>query len=173
MPQLAVTAVGPDRPGILARVTGQLRDAGAQLRDAAATILGGHFTAVVLVDVADEVDPGDLEADLAAVGDELGVAIAVRAVGAGSPSMPATHLISVHGPERADAVADVAAALARHGANITDLTTQQVGDVQPVRALQLEVSADRDDRAEALAEVVRAATPDLEVHVEALEVAAF
>ena len=48
MPHVAVTALGADRPGIVAAVTGVLMRHGGNLEDSAMTNLGGHF-AMMLV----------------------------------------------------------------------------------------------------------------------------
>jgi hypothetical protein len=50
VPELAVTAVGADRPGIIARVTRVLYEHGGNLEDSSMTILGGHFAIMLLVD---------------------------------------------------------------------------------------------------------------------------
>ncbi len=63
MAELAVTAVGADRPGIIARVTGVLLEHGGNLEDATMTILRGQFAMMLLVDA--DVAPDTLERDLA------------------------------------------------------------------------------------------------------------
>ncbi len=60
MGELAVTVIGADTPGIIARVSGVLHDHGGNLEDSSSTILGGQFAMMLLVDT--EVDPADLEA---------------------------------------------------------------------------------------------------------------
>ncbi|MPZ72508.1 MAG: ACT domain-containing protein, partial [Nitriliruptorales bacterium] len=91
MALLAVTAVGADRPGIIARVTKVLLDHGGNLQDSTMTILGGQFAIVLLVDTA--VDAAAVETDLAAATEDLGLVVAVRPVGPGSDSAPATHML--------------------------------------------------------------------------------
>ncbi|MBW3611674.1 MAG: GHKL domain-containing protein [Actinobacteria bacterium] len=66
MAHVAVTAIGTDRPGIVARVTGVLVEHGGNLEDSAMTILGGHFAIMLVVEVPDDLPPvtgvqGDLE----------------------------------------------------------------------------------------------------------------
>jgi glycine cleavage system transcriptional repressor len=63
MHELAVTAIGQDRPGIVAAVTKVLHERGGNLEDSAMTILGGQFAIVLLV--ATEDDPDDLRQALA------------------------------------------------------------------------------------------------------------
>ncbi|HEX9888825.1 MAG TPA: ACT domain-containing protein, partial [Nitriliruptorales bacterium] len=56
MHELAVTAMGADRPGIVATVAEVLRDRGGNLEDSAMTILGGHFSMMLLVATEDDPD---------------------------------------------------------------------------------------------------------------------
>ena len=49
MPHFALSAIGRDRPGIVAAVTGVLLGHGANLEDSQMTILRGHFTMTLVV----------------------------------------------------------------------------------------------------------------------------
>ena len=51
--RLAVTAIGADRPGIVAAVTGVLTDHGGNIEDSTMSILGGHFAMMLVVAEAD------------------------------------------------------------------------------------------------------------------------
>ena len=62
MSHVAVTAVGADRPGIVAGVTKVLFDQGCNLEDTSMTILRGHFAMMLVVDVPAGVAAADLEA---------------------------------------------------------------------------------------------------------------
>jgi glycine cleavage system transcriptional repressor len=139
---LAVTAIGNDRPGIVAAVTRALFDAGCNLEDATSTILRGHFSMMLVVGVPQGLDAPELEARLEPVGDDLGLVITARAVDETSTSVSSpTHMVSVYGADRPGIVFKVAELLARHEANITDLTSRIIGsDEHPVYALMLEVS---------------------------------
>ena len=140
MAELAVTAVGADRPGIVAAVAKVLHERGGNVEDSAMTILGGHF-AIVLI-VATDDDPDALRAALEQGTGPLELVISVsRAEGERRPHEP-THLLSVYGADRPGIVAGVTAALADLGANITDLETQVIGRDEPVYAMVIEVVAD-------------------------------
>lgn len=138
MPALAVTAVGADRPGIIARVTGVLLEHEGNLEDSSMTILGGHFAIMLLVET--ETEPALLEAALAQATRDLGLVVTVRPVGAGSTSPPATHILSVYGADRPGIVHAVATILADHAVNVTDVTTRVLQGEKPVYAMMLEVS---------------------------------
>lgn len=138
MAQLAVTAVGADRPGIIAKVTGVLLDHGGNLLDSSMTILGGQFAIVLLVEA--EADADTLEGDLAAATADLGLVVAVRPLGQGTDNPPPTHMLSVYGADRPGIVHAVAATLAERSVNVTDLTTRVLEGERPVYAMVLEVS---------------------------------
>ena len=48
MSLLAVTVIGPDRPGIIADVTEGLADTGVNLEDSTMTLLRGHFAMMIV-----------------------------------------------------------------------------------------------------------------------------
>ena len=137
---IAVTVVGDDRPGIVAAVTRGLYDAGCNLEDVTSTILRGHFTMVLVVRSPDN-DAAALEKTLSPLAEGTDLVITARPVGPASLEVPpATHVVSVYGADKPGIVFRVADVLARHGANIRDLTSRVVGDEAPVYALLLEVS---------------------------------
>ncbi len=145
MTHVAVTAIGTDRPGIVARVTGVLVDHGGNLEDSAMTILGGHFAIMLVVEVPDDQDAAELEAALAAEVAPLGLTVAVRPVAGPDPALGPgpgpgggdvdraeagvgrSWSVSVHGADRPGIVHRVTQLLAAHGANIVDLSTRKVG----------------------------------------------
>ena len=138
MALLAVTALGADRPGIVARVTAVLLEHGGNLEDSTMTILGGQFAMVLLVSTAAQATT--LEADLAAATADLGLVVSVRPVGPGSSSAPPTHMLSVYGADRPGIVHAVAEVLAQRSVNVTDLTTRVLEGDRPVYAMVLEIS---------------------------------
>lgn len=129
MGEFAVTAVGADRPGIVASLTERLLAVGGNLADARAALLRGSFAIVLVVAVPDEVSAADLEAALRPAGDELGLGIWV---GAAEPpsSAPAGEVcvISVYGADRPGIVSGMTSALAERQVNILDLSSRLVGD---------------------------------------------
>lgn len=139
MPELAVTAIGTDRPGIVAAVAEALRDHGGNIEDSAMTILGGRF-AIMLVVAIDE-GAEDLRSDLDAVARELGLQVTVSDVEPGAGLETPTHVLSVYGSDKPGILAGVTRALADLGVNITDLSTRMLPpDDQPVYAMVLEIA---------------------------------
>lgn len=167
MSSLAVTAIGVDQPGIIARVTGVLYEHGGNLTDSSMTILGGHFAIMLLVDCG--ADPAELEAALADATADLGLIVRVAEVGEGHESAPATHVLTVYGTDRPGIVHAASRALAEAGVNVTDLTTQLLGGEQPVYACVMEIALSDATDEEALAAFVRDAV-GVEVSVHPVDV---
>jgi glycine cleavage system transcriptional repressor len=139
VPEFAVTAVGADRPGIVAAVAAVLHERGGNVEDSAMTILGGHFAIVLLVAAGGTAD--ELRDALQDATRDLGLTISVSTAGAERRPAEPTHLLSVYGADKPGIVAAVTAELASQGANITDLETQVIGDEDPVYAMVIELVA--------------------------------
>jgi glycine cleavage system transcriptional repressor len=154
---IAVTVIGNDRPGIVAGVTKALYEAGCNLEDVSSTILRGHFSMMMVVRAPEAVDAARLEAALAPVAREMDLVVAARPVEETAPVLEAsTHMVSVYGADHPGIVFGVAAALARLGANITDLTSRVIGSEDaPVYALMLEISTNTPEDVEAALESLR------------------
>jgi glycine cleavage system transcriptional repressor len=126
---VAVTALGADRPGIVAAVTGVLVRHGGNLEDTAMTNLGGHFAMMLVVEVPDEESAEALETSLVEEVGGLGLTVAVRPIvespGDVAPGEP--WAVSLYGADRPGIVHRVAQRLADHDANIVDLSTRVIG----------------------------------------------
>jgi len=141
--ELAITAIGADRPGVVAAVTGALADLDCNLADTSMTILGGRFAMVLIVSAPDGTDAGTVAAALAGPAATLGLDVAVHpsAPTDSAPSTGTPWSVAVYGADRPGIVHRVAATLADLGVNITDLTTRVIGDrAHPVYAMLLEVA---------------------------------
>jgi glycine cleavage system transcriptional repressor len=171
---LALSAIGRDRPGIVAAVTRVLLEHDANLEDSQMTILAGHFTMTLILSVPDGADPDVLDQDLQKIGAELGLeGMALKAVEAVPGTQPQpSHVVTVYGSDHPGIVCATTEALARSGCNITDLNTRLVGDADgdPLYALMLEVAVPAG-RAEDLEDAMAAVgtEEDLEVTVRELE----
>lgn len=129
MPHVAVTALGADRPGIVAAVTGVLMRHGGNLEDTAMTNLGGHFAMMLVVEVPDGESAEALESSLVEEVGSQGITVAVRPIGELTPSGPEGEpwAVSLYGADRPGIVHAVASKLAEHQANIVDLSTRVIG----------------------------------------------
>ena len=142
MPEFAVTAIGLDRPGIVAGVSGALLELDGNVEDSQMSILRGHFAVMLVVQVPDEVDQGQLAERLGEVRDELGLeALTVAPVGAGADSVRPSHVVSVYGADSKGIVHSISAALAGLGVDITDLETTLAGTPEePAYVMVLEIA---------------------------------
>jgi glycine cleavage system transcriptional repressor len=155
---IAVTVVGPDRPGIVAEVSAALADLGLNLTDSTMTLLRGHF-AMMLVCTSGassmQVSAADVNAALAPLTDP-GHLIAVARPLADEPedwpdevesvTRANTYTLIVHGADRLGIVASMTAVLARAGGNITDLTTRLAGSLYLLTA-EVDLPPGADDAA--------------------------
>ena len=127
MTLLAVSAVGADRPGIVAALARVLYEHGGNLEDTSMTILRGHFAMTLIVATDGPMRP--LEEALSGVANDLGLMLTVREVAPETEHAPQRpHVVSVYGADHPGIVARVAALLAERDVNITDLTTRLVDD---------------------------------------------
>src|SRR5690348_7753040 len=69
MAQLIITAVGPDRPGIVGELTSHLHAAGGNLLDSRMINLRGEFAMMILVETSADEAAGRLKDELPAVGE--------------------------------------------------------------------------------------------------------
>ena len=138
---VAVTAVGLDRPGIVAAVSHVLYDIGGNIEDSRMAILGGHFAMVLIVALPDGTDATALERALAEPAGALDLITSVRPV-ADAPPLNAEgtpYIVSVYGADKPGIVWQISEALAAAHVNICDLATHVVGDQEPVYVMILEV----------------------------------
>lgn len=139
MNEVVVTAVGADRPGIVAAVTGALLGIGGNLEETRAALLRGSFATVLAVAVPDGVGPTEVEAALRPVADELGLGLWVGPAAPAPEGPPLRRsVLSVYGADHPGIVHGMAVALAEQGANIVDLSARVVGD-PPLYVLGIEV----------------------------------
>ena len=137
-----MTAIGRDRPGIVAAISGALLELEGNIEDSQMSILGGHFAVMLIVNVPDSVSPNRLEERLGTVREDLGLeATAVSAVDpvAGGRPRP-SHVVTVYGADHPGIVHAVTSVLAGSGVNVTDLETRLAGSSEaPLYAMIMEV----------------------------------
>ncbi len=174
MREYVVTAVGADRPGIVAAVTGALLDLGGNLEETRAALLRGSFATVLAVAVPDGVGRDDMEAALRPVAAELGLGMWVGEADPRSEAAPLDRaVVSVYGADHPGIVHAMATALAAAGANIVDLSARLVGD-PAIYVLGIEVElppgGDTGSLQAALAPVAERTGVELAIEAEDAEV---
>jgi glycine cleavage system transcriptional repressor len=161
----AVSAIGRDRPGIIAAVTEVLAQFAVNIDDAQGGLLRGHFALTLICSGGDHLEEPDLERALSAVRDRLALeAVTVRRVEALGPDEPprATHRVLVR-RDRPGIVHAVCSALASAGVSIIELSTRSGAEA----VMELGILAEDEDVAreaeERLARIAAAAEADIEI----------
>lgn len=172
----ALTAIGRDKPGIVAAVSSVLLEHHGNVEDSRMTILRGHFTIMLIVSTADDVDVAGLEGELERTREQLGLdAITLSEVSEVEPETqtPPSHVVSVYGVDHPGIVHAVTSALASKDVNIVDLTTRLVGgeDGEPLYAMMMEVALPAGVSAEAVEDSLRAVRDEqgVDLTIRALE----
>jgi len=161
-PVVVISAVGRDRPGIIAALARALLDLGGNLDDISMTRLHGAFAAMVAARLPSGTTEDDARAALAPVASEMGLTVTVQSVPDAHAETSPDTLLTVYGADKPGIVHAVAAALAATGANITDMDTRLTGSPDsPVYVMLLEVAAGGADLAESLAELGRSLGVDI------------
>jgi glycine cleavage system transcriptional repressor len=123
MEQWIVTAVGPDRPGLVGELTGHLHSGGANLLDSRMVNLRGQFALVLLM----ESPGGELAERLPKVGEALGLRLFVTKQE--TKSTKATggvpFKLKTYSSDQPGIVHRVTHLLRTHGVNIEELETRQ------------------------------------------------
>jgi glycine cleavage system transcriptional repressor len=122
----AVSAIGRDRPGIIAAVTEVLAQFAINIEDAQGGLLRGHFALTLICSGGDHLEEADLERALDAVRERLALeAVTVRRVEALGPVEPPrpTHRVSVFTRDRPGIVHAVCSALADADVSVIELVT--------------------------------------------------
>ncbi|MHB8670000.1 MAG: glycine cleavage system transcriptional repressor [Acidimicrobiales bacterium] len=166
MSHFAVSAMGADRPGIVAAVTGALVELGANLDDCSMTILRGHFAMMIVVETPPATTAEQIEAAVLAPTRVHDLVVAVRAIDDDVPESPAgrSFSLSLHGADRPGIVHRVASLLASESVNIVDLTTRVIGEPgRPVYAMTLDVTLPNDCDPDALAERLGVLASELDI----------
>ncbi len=140
MSELVITAVGPDRPGLVAELTGYLLKAGANVADSRMINLRGHFAMIMLVQGADAVIATVLR-DGQAVAQKIGLAVTLTPHESGAATVRVRELpgaVPSLGPlaggvpyrlrsysiDQPGIVHRITHLLSQHGVNIEELQTR-------------------------------------------------
>lgn len=144
-PVWSFSAVGQDRPGIVAALAEVFYQQGCNLLDSSMTTLADQFAVVMLLETSHKTEPEKLRKTLETVGKQWGLQVAVGPVESGSAGQSEPigppQLVSVYGADQAGITWKVAEIIARQKWNVTDLSTKQITGSTPVYILLLEIVA--------------------------------
>jgi len=121
---LVLTAVGPDRPGLVSEISSFVHSAGANLEDSRMAILGGEFALLVLISGEERATR-----EVAARGEALGARLGLRLLTKPTTSRQAARdflpfHFRVTGVDRPGIVQRVAGVLAGRGVNVASLESR-------------------------------------------------
>jgi len=121
---LVLTAVGPDRPGLVNDLSSLIREAGANIEDSRMAILGGEFAVILLISGP----PGAIDR-ARAIGPQAEDGLGLRCIlketsPAHPPSDYLPYRIEVSGADRPGIVQAGAAILAGRGINVASLESR-------------------------------------------------
>lgn len=123
-PSLVLTAVGPDRPGLVNALSAWIREAGANLEDARMAQLGGEFALILLVTGKREA-LDRVEALRERIETELGLTSFTRSTTTSAPPPGAlAYRLRVSGIDRPGIVQGVSGVLAPRGINVASLSSR-------------------------------------------------
>jgi glycine cleavage system transcriptional repressor len=117
---LVLTAVGPDRPGLVSEISAAIHGAGANLEDSRMAILGGEFALLLLLS-GPEAAAAAVERTAAPLGEKLGLRVMSKRTARGQSKDFLPYRISVSGFDRPGIVSRVSEILARRGVNVASL----------------------------------------------------
>jgi len=140
---IALTAIGRDRPGIVAEVTRILFARGGNIEDSSMTILRGEFAMILIISLPDGQEIDALDHDLKRMARRMSLFAALKEIELVSPTRPVrrghSYIISLLGSDKTGIVYRVSRLLASRGVNITDLNTRLIGTRRrPVYAMVIE-----------------------------------
>lgn len=165
--QVALSAIGRDRPGIVAGLTRALFEQGCNLEESSMTRLKGEFAILLLVTLPEGGSSAALEKTIEPAARALGLTVLVRELtpeemASADDSRTRPYTLVVYGADRPGIVYHVTQAAARHALNITDLRTRVTGPT-PVYSLIMELEAPSDAVAAAFREDLQKLKGELQV----------
>lgn len=135
-----VTAVGGDKPGVVAALAGALVELGGNLSDAQMAVLQGYASMMLVVDCPDPVDLDSVESAVKEGTEGLGETIWVRHLADSPEPVPLGDrwIVSVRGADRPGVVYEVSRLLAESDINVVGLESRQTGSVASM-SMQVDV----------------------------------
>ena len=126
-----VTAVGADRPGVIAALSGVLVELGCNLSDTQMAVLQGYASMMLVVDAPESVGVDKLQVALARGCEGLGHALWVQRISDLFPPARPGHrwVVSVHGADRPGVVFEATRLLADAHINVVGLESRLSGTV--------------------------------------------
>jgi glycine cleavage system transcriptional repressor len=165
MRRFALTAIGRDRPGIVASVSRALYEHDCNIEDSSMAALEDEFAIILIMSMQEKGDADALRRDLAALTD-AGLTVTLKEIGErGADSPSGNYLVTLHGADKAGIVYRLAALLSSFGVNITDLETKVIDSPVKVYMMLMEIYAREDIDVKALADGLKTLERELGVTI--------
>jgi glycine cleavage system transcriptional repressor len=125
MAQLIISAVGPDRPGIVGELTAHLHSAGGNIIDSRMVNLRGEFALMILLEISEQAATR-LAGDLPGVGKRMGLNLFVSTQIAPIKAIDGlSYRLKTYSMDQPGIVARLTNLLRQHGVNIEELVAHQ------------------------------------------------
>ncbi len=125
---LILSAIGSDRPGLVAELSQLIYDCGANLEDSRMTILGSDFAVILLCSASESNVAERIGVGVKRLERDHGLTILVRTLEGERPPVPAPgtalYRVEAVGEDRAGVVAGLCRVLADRRVNIAELSTR-------------------------------------------------
>jgi len=134
MKRVALTFIGRDRPGIIARVSQVLSQTGCNIEDTTMTLLQGEFAMILIASLPTLRAERKLKQAYRQLQKEWGLNYFWKTLPKGRvrgekhPRGTQTYIVSVIGKDRTGIVYETSRILAAYGLNITDLNSKLLGE---------------------------------------------
>lgn len=127
MQELVVTAVGPDRPGLVGGLTGKLLECSANVADSRMINLRGQFALLLLAEVPENAVE-TVQEQMLLLAQELGLTITFRGHEASEEQWPTTvgvpYRLRTYAMDQPGIVHRISDLLQGHGVNVEELETR-------------------------------------------------
>ncbi|MDB4985512.1 MAG: Glycine cleavage system transcriptional antiactivator GcvR [Myxococcaceae bacterium] len=126
MRELVITAIGPDRPGLIGKLTAPLYEASANVADSRMVNLRGQFAILLLAEIP-LANVEQVQRHLQTVAKQLGLTLTVRESGPAAgkaPTVGVPYRVNTYAMDQPGLVYRITDLLQRHGINVEELTTR-------------------------------------------------
>jgi glycine cleavage system transcriptional repressor len=125
MAQLIISAVGPDRPGIVGELSGHLHHLGGNILDSRMVNLRGQFVMMILVEIPDDTS-ASIARDLPSKAESMGLRVFIDQQPAITHPQPGLrYRLKTYSMDQPGIVARLTNMLREHGVNIEELAAHQ------------------------------------------------
>jgi glycine cleavage system transcriptional repressor len=168
---LIITAVGPDKPGMVHALAQILFESGCNIEDTTMTRLSGQFSMILAVESPQNISVAELEARLVEplkASHELTIDVVDIEEREEPESDAPRFLLTAYGPEKTGLLANLTGVLSQRKVNVTDVQTR-VASHGTVYVMLLELELPADVVAADLEQEIRAQNEGLKISLREMD----